>query len=121
MTVFKGSPHVMVITDCCLLKSMGSASCIFDLRRGQFRVLSVRCGSVLQLRLQLAARPLKIRLSSPCHSANRMTTLEEVGLDNELDREIQSLSTDDIATRTRLLENEIKVRSACLWGVDSRS
>jgi hypothetical protein len=42
-----------------------------------------------------------------------MATLEEVGLDDEVDREIQSLSTDDIATRTRLLENEIKVRGSC--------
>lgn len=38
-----------------------------------------------------------------------MATLEEVSIDDELDREIQSLSTDDIVTRTRLLENEIKV------------
>jgi hypothetical protein len=42
-----------------------------------------------------------------------MTTLEEVSIDDELDREIQSLSTDDIVTRTRLLENEIKVGSPC--------
>jgi hypothetical protein len=45
----------------------------------------------------------------------KMATLEDVSIDDELDREIQSLSTDDIVTRTRLLENEIKVR--CLCGV----
>ena len=52
-----------------------------------------------------------------------MATLEEVGMDDELDREIQSLSTDDIITRTRLLENEIKVQSRVrgMAVVDSRS
>jgi hypothetical protein len=38
---------------------------------------------------------------------------------DELDREIQSLSTDDIVTHTRLLENEIKIWGSCLRGVDS--
>ena len=38
-----------------------------------------------------------------------MATLEEVSIDDEIDREILNLSTDDIINRTRLLENEIKV------------
>jgi hypothetical protein len=51
-----------------------------------------------------------------------MATLEEVSIDDELDREIQSLSTDDIVTRTRLLENEIKVggQNRFVEGVDGR-
>ena len=38
-----------------------------------------------------------------------MATLEEVSIDDELDREILNSSTDDIINRTRLMENEIKV------------
>jgi hypothetical protein len=39
-----------------------------------------------------------------------MATLEEVSIDEEIDREILNSSTDDIINRTRLMENEIKVR-----------
>jgi len=38
-----------------------------------------------------------------------MATLEEVSIDDEIDREILNSSTDDIINRTRLMENEIKV------------
>ena len=38
-----------------------------------------------------------------------MATLEEVNIDNEIDREIANSSTEDITNRTRLLENDIKV------------
>jgi hypothetical protein len=38
-----------------------------------------------------------------------MATLEQVTFDDELDREIQSMSTDDVVNRTKLLENDIKV------------
>ena len=47
-----------------------------------------------------------------------MATLEEVTKDDEMDKEIQSLSTDDIVNRTRLLENEIKADSVpCVPGL----
>ena len=39
-----------------------------------------------------------------------MATLEEVSIDDEIDREIMNSSTDDIINRTRLMENEIKVK-----------
>lgn len=39
-----------------------------------------------------------------------MATLEEVIIDDELDKELANSSTDDIINRTRLLENDIKVR-----------
>ena len=38
-----------------------------------------------------------------------MATLEEVSIDDEIDREILNSSTDDVINRTRLMENEIKV------------
>ena len=38
-----------------------------------------------------------------------MATLEEVVIDDELDKELANSSTDDIINRTRLLENDIKV------------
>jgi hypothetical protein len=38
-----------------------------------------------------------------------MATLEEVTADDAMDQEILGLSTEDIVSRTRLLENEIKV------------
>ena len=38
-----------------------------------------------------------------------MATLEEVTADDSMDQEILGLSTEDIITRTRLLENDIKV------------
>ena len=45
-----------------------------------------------------------------------MATLEEIAATNEgieLDDEILRSSTDDIVTRTRLLENDIKVCIPC--------
>jgi len=41
-----------------------------------------------------------------------MATLEEVNIDDEIDREILNSSTDDIVNRTRLVENDIKVLSS---------
>jgi hypothetical protein len=38
-----------------------------------------------------------------------MTTLEEVAAGDIMDQEILGMSTKDIITRTRMLENEIKV------------
>ena len=38
-----------------------------------------------------------------------MATLEEVSIDDGIDKEILNSSTEDIINRTRLLENEIKV------------
>ena len=49
-----------------------------------------------------------------------MATLEEVSIDDEIDREILSLSTDDIINRTRLLENDIKVLIHQYYFSDSR-
>ena len=44
-----------------------------------------------------------------------MATLEEVSMENEFDKEILNLSTDDIITRTKLLENEIKATFPSLF------
>jgi hypothetical protein len=49
-----------------------------------------------------------------------MATLEEVGIEDELDREILNSSTDDIINRTRLMENEIKVLIGQYYFSDSR-
>ena len=49
-----------------------------------------------------------------------MTTLEEVSIDDEMDREILNSSTDDIVNRTRLLENEIKVHSMPAFEADQK-
>ena len=38
-----------------------------------------------------------------------MATLEEVVIDDEIDKELANSSTDDIVNRTKLLENDIKV------------
>jgi hypothetical protein len=42
-----------------------------------------------------------------------MATLEEVNVEDEIDQEILNSSTDDIVNRTRLLDNDIKVRPLC--------
>lgn len=42
-----------------------------------------------------------------------MATLEEVSIEDEIDKEILNSSTDDIINRTRLMENEIKVAIRC--------
>jgi len=42
-----------------------------------------------------------------------MATLEEVSIDDDIDRDILNSSTDDIINRTRLMENEIKVPIRC--------
>ena len=39
-----------------------------------------------------------------------MTDLDQIALQDEIDKEILNTSTDDIVNRTRLLENDIKVR-----------
>ena len=44
-----------------------------------------------------------------------MSTLEEVSIDDEIDREILNSSTDDIINRTRLMENEIKVQQPLIF------
>jgi 26S proteasome regulatory subunit T5 len=41
-----------------------------------------------------------------------MATLEEVHIEDQIDQEILSVSTDDIVNRTRLLENDIKVTAS---------
>ena len=38
-----------------------------------------------------------------------MATLEDVVVDDEIDKELSNSSTDDIVNRTKLLENDIKV------------
>ena len=44
-----------------------------------------------------------------------MATLEEVSIDDEIDREILNSSTDDVINRTRLMENEIKVQQPLIF------
>jgi len=50
-----------------------------------------------------------------------MATLEQVSLEDEIDQEILNSSTDDIINRTRLLENDIKVRFTAVMFLGSLS
>ena len=50
-----------------------------------------------------------------------MATLEEVNVEEELDKEILNSSTDDIINRTRLLDNDIKVLLSRMYLIQCRS
>jgi 26S proteasome regulatory subunit T5 len=50
-----------------------------------------------------------------------MATLEEVSVEDEIDKEILNSSTDDIINRTRLLDNDIKVLSSRMYLIQCRS
>jgi len=54
---------------------------------------------------------IKVNTGTPttARGIETMATLEEIVVDDQIEKELANSSTDDIVNRTRLLENDIKV------------
>ena len=49
-----------------------------------------------------------------------MATLEDIVVEDEIEKELANSSTDDIVNRTKLLDNDIKVSVSTCHPVNSR-